>query len=124
MLALSVQHEPMAAALGGDRGNQIHAMSKQKVTLSEAQSIIDNPADDRLPYPVVNQAGLMEIRALLERYHTATTISDEMVKAYAASVEEQMNVGNPAIFEIPQKMSIVGKPVVCAVSDAGLEWVV
>lgn len=102
----------------------IFAMSKQKVTRSEAQSIIDNPADDRLPYPVVNQAGLMEIRAQLERYHSATTISDEMVNAYAASVEEQMNVGNPPIFEIPQKMSVTGKPVVCVVPDAGVEWVV
>lgn len=58
----------------------------------------------------VNQSGLAGIRAILEAYSDHQVIDDACINAYASDVEESLEAGNPAMFELSGNHTKSGNP--------------
>jgi len=65
----------------------------------------------------VNAQGLKEIRIYLADLHKQETFTDAQVSAWAAQVEDSLNAGNAAEFEIKAHESKSGHVELCQLDD-------
>jgi hypothetical protein len=69
----------------------------------------------------VNEQGLKEIRDYLSDLHKQDTFTDEQVSAWATEVEDSLNAGNGAEFEIKANDSKSGHVELCRLDDEGYD---
>ena len=69
----------------------------------------------------VNVQGLKEIRDYLSDLHKQETFTDAQVSAWAAEVEDSLNAGNGAEFEIKAHDSKSGHVELCRLDDEGYD---
>jgi len=69
----------------------------------------------------VNEQGLKEIKGYLSDLHKQETFTDAQVLAWAAEVEDSLNAGNGAEFEIKAYDSKSGHVELCQLDDEGYD---
>lgn len=69
----------------------------------------------------VNEQGLKEIRGYLFDLHKQETFTDKQVSEWAAQVEDSLNAGNGAEFEIKAHESKSGHVELCRIDDEGYD---
>jgi hypothetical protein len=69
----------------------------------------------------VNAQGLKEIRGYLSDLHKQETFTDAQMLAWAAKVEDSLNAGGPALFEIKAHDSKSGCIELCQLDDEGYD---
>ncbi len=72
----------------------------------------------------VNENGITQIAEFLKKFHKNGEMLSEVstsLNAYASDVEFSLGEGNDASFEISASSSTTGCPVVCTLTDQGLD---
>ena len=69
----------------------------------------------------VNELGIKEIRGYLSDLHKQETFTAAQVSAWASEVEDSLNAGNGAEFEIKAHESKSGHVELCRIDDEGYD---
>jgi hypothetical protein len=76
-----------------------------------------------MKYKIVNVQGFSEIRQLLSEHSIkpASYYTDNMINAWASTVENSMQENDRAEFEIPAWYSSSGHTTLCRLSDSSID---